>query len=84
MEIAYEQILGQGILGVFLVLVIIYFLKLVKDLKAEMKEKSLAHAISMKEKDLKIEELNDKIHNLGIEAVTSVREWTNTLKDLLK
>ena len=84
METALDQILGQGILGAFLVITIIYFLKVVKDLKTEMKEKSIAHALSMKEKDDKIEILNDKIHNLGIEAVTSVKEWTATLKDILK
>ena len=49
-----------------------------------MKQKSIAHAQQMKEKDDKIEDLNVKIHEMGIEAVTSVKEWTNTLKELLK
>ena len=84
MDTAFEQILGQGILGAFLVLVIVYHLRTVKEIKAEMKAKSLAHAEQIKSKDEKIEQLNDKIHALGIEAVTSVKEWTTTLKELLK
>ena len=84
MEEAYSELLSTGVVGAFLVIVIIYHLRVVKELKEESKSKSLAHGITMKEKDEKIEDLNNKIHSLGIEAVTSVKEWTNTLKDLLK
>lgn len=84
METALEQLIGQGVLGIFLVLVIVYFRHEIKHLREEMKAKSLAHAEQMRAKDEKIEDLNEKIHAMGIEAVTSVKEWTSTLKDLLK
>jgi len=84
MEQIYNQLIGQGVVGGFLVLVIIYHLRTVKDLKQEMKDKSIAHASNMKDKETEIKELNEKIHELGINAVTSIREWTNALKTLLK
>jgi hypothetical protein len=64
--------------------VIVYFTREIKSLKAEMKAKSLAHAEQIKEKDNKIQELNDKIHTLGIEAITSVKEFTNHAKEWFK
>ena len=82
MEAAYEQLLGQGILGVFLVLVIVYHLKTVKDLKQEMKEANQVHAEQIAAKDKMIEEKNDKIHELGINAVTAVKDFTNAIKGI--
>lgn len=84
MESAFETLLGQGILGAFLVLVIIYHLRTVRELKTEMKEKSIAHAEQMNLKDQIIEEKNNKIHEIGIEAVTSLNEFTRVIKESLK
>ena len=83
MEIALEQLVGQGILGTFLVLVIWYFLKREKELKAEMKDKSFAHAESMKEKDVKIQVLNDQIRNDAIESMSIFKDMHSNLKDLV-
>ena len=84
MESALETLLGQGILGAFLVLVIIYHLKTVRELKTEMKEKIIAHAKQMRLKDEIIEEKNNKIHEIGIESVTILNEFTRVLKESLK
>lgn len=84
METILPKLAEHGVVALFLVAVIYYFIKKEKELKEEMKQKSIAHAQQMKEKDDKIEDLNVKIHEMGIEAVTSVKEWTNTLKELLK
>lgn len=80
----FTQIAAQGVLGLFLVLSIWYFRQEIKHLREEMKLKSAAHAEQMKLKDDKINELNDKIHSIGIEAITSVKELNNTFKDLMK
>ena len=84
METVLTKLAEHGIVAVFLVAVIYYFIKKEKELREEMRQKSIAHGTQMKEKDEKIEALNNKIHEMGIEAVTSVKEWTSTLKELLK
>ena len=72
MEIALEILLGQGVLGVFLVLVIVYF-----------KSKEKKHDEMIKEKELEIKELNEKLHGFGIDAVTAVKEIASNLKELV-
>jgi len=72
MELAFEKLAEHGIMGLFLILVIWYFTRENKDLKRKLEEK-----------EEKIQSLNDKIHEMGIEAVSAVKEFTQTLKDLL-
>lgn len=84
MEKAFEVLIGQGVLGAFLILVIWYFTKEITSLKEEMKAKSMAHAEQVKEKDEKIEDLNQKIHEMGINAVTAVKEFNSLIRDVLK
>ena len=82
MEIVYEQLLGQGILGVFLILVIIYFLRKERKAESDAVLKSKAWSELVEAKDNKIEELNNKIHEIGIEAVTAVKEFTAAIKGI--
>ena len=63
-------------------MVIVYHLKTVKDLKQEMKEANQVHAEQIAAKDKMIEEKNDKIHELGINAVTAVKDFTNAIKGI--
>lgn len=72
MEQAFEILLGQGVLGVFLVMVVVYF---------RQKEKKYDEVI--KEKELEIKGLNEKLHGFGIDAVTAVKEIANNLKELV-
>ena len=77
METALETLIGQGVLGTFLVLVIVHFRKEVKDLKAEMKEKSLAHALQMKLKDEEIKDLNKEARDSAVETITSFNTFSS-------
>jgi Flp pilus assembly protein protease CpaA len=72
MEQAFEILLGQGVLGVFLVIVILYF-------RSEQAKKDE----TIKEKESEIKELNEKLHGFGIDAVTAVKEIANNLKELV-
>lgn len=83
MEAALESLLGQGVLGVFLVLVIIYFRHEVKILREEMKEKSEAHAVSMKLKDDKIQALNDEKREDALENMATFNKLHTTLEKLV-
>jgi Flp pilus assembly protein protease CpaA len=72
MEQAFEILLGQGVLGAFLIIVILYF---------KSKEKKFDE--QLKEKDEEIKELNEKLHGFGIDAVTAVKEIATNLKELI-
>jgi Flp pilus assembly protein protease CpaA len=72
MENAIQVLLGQGVLGAFLVLVIIYF---------KSKEKKHDEIVEAKEQEIK--ELNEKLHGFGIDAVTAVKEIASNLKELV-
>ena len=72
MEQAFEILLGQGVLGAFLIIVIVYF---------RSKEKKTDEVI--KEKEQEIKELNEKLHGFGIDAVTAVKEIATNLKELV-
>ena len=72
MEMAFEILLGQGVLGVFLVIVIVYF---------KGREKKYEENIAAK--DAEIKELNEKLHGFGIDAVTSLKEISTNLKELV-
>jgi hypothetical protein len=77
MEPILNKLAEHGIAGIFLALVIYYFNK--RDKKHEQALRDKDAIISAKDEDIKV--LNEKIHTLGIEAVTSVNQWVNTLKD---
>ena len=49
----------------------------------EMKEKSIAHSVAMKEKDDKIQLLNDQIRNDAIESMSIFKDMHSNLKDLV-
>ena len=83
METAFEVLIGQGVLGVFLVLVIIYFLKTVKDLKADAKEKAKTYAEVFEKKDQKIESLNQELRQSERESITVMGSMNQTLKELI-
>jgi|32_taG_2_1085360.scaffolds.fasta_scaffold02732_8 Flp pilus assembly protein protease CpaA len=72
MEQAFEILLGQGVLGAFLIIVIVYF---------RSKEKKHDEIVAAKEQEIK--ELNEKLHGFGIDAVTAVKEIANNLKELV-
>lgn len=72
MEQAFEILLGQGVLGVFLVLVIIYF-------RSELNKRDEA----IKELQLEIKSLNEKLHSFGIDAVMNSKEIATNLKELV-
>jgi Flp pilus assembly protein protease CpaA len=72
MEQAFEILLGQGVLGAFLIIVIVYF---------RSKEKKTDEVIKAKEQEIK--ELNEKLHGFGIDAVTAVKEIATNLKELV-
>lgn len=93
MENAYNELISTGAVGAFLVLVIIYHLKTVKELKREMKAKSIAHAEQLearekahaeqiKAKDDKIEELHDKNHGLAIKGTETMKDWIEAIRSL--
>lgn len=82
MEEVLDVLLKQGILGIILVLSVAYFLRKEKKAEEDAVKKSKAWALLVKEKDEKIEELNNKIHEIGIEAVTAVKEFTLAIKGL--
>lgn len=83
METVYEVLIGQGILGVFLVLVIVYHLKTVKDLKIERTKKAEKYAEIFEKKDNKIESLNDELRQSERESITVIKELNQTLKELI-
>jgi len=72
MEQAFEILLGQGVLGAFLIIVILYF---------RAKEKKHDEILEKKEQEIK--ELNEKLHGFGIDAVTAVKEIASNLKELV-
>ena len=69
MEQAFEILLGQGVLGAFLIIVILYF---------KSKEKKFDE--QLKEKDEEIKALNENLHGFGIDALTDVKEIATNLK----
>lgn len=72
MEQAFEILLGQGVIGAFLVIVIIYF-----------KSKEKKHDEQIAAKELEIKELNNKLHGFGIDAVTAVNTIAANLEKLV-
>lgn len=72
MEQAFEILLGQGVLGAFLIIVILYF---------KSKEKKFDEQLKVKDEEIK--ELNNKLHGFGIDAVTAVKEIATNLKELV-
>lgn len=83
METALEALLGQGVLGIFLVIVIFYFRHEVKILRAEMKEKSEAHAATMQFKDEKIQALNDEKREDALQNMAAFNALQTTLEKLV-
>jgi len=73
METAFETLIGQGVLGVFLVLVIVHFRKEVKDLKEQIQ--------TLQEE---IKRLNEVGKNDAVEVIGFVKDLQNTLKDLIQ
>ena len=72
MEQAFEILLGQGVIGAFLVIVILYF-----------RSKEKKHEEVVKEKEAEIKELNEKLHGFGIDAVTAVKDISANLKQIV-
>ncbi len=72
MELAFETLIGQGVLGVFLVLVIVYFRKKENDYKEIIKEK-----------DDKIEKCNEQARLDAIETIGFVKDLQATIKELI-
>lgn len=72
MELALESLLGQGILGVFLVIVIIYF-------RSELKKRDEM----IKELQGEIKTLNEKLHGFGIDAVMNSKAIADNIKELV-
>lgn len=72
MELAFETLIGQGVLGVFLVLVIVYFRKKENDYKEIIKEK-----------DEKIEKCAEQGRQDAIETIGFVKDLQNDIKELI-
>ena len=83
MQEAFSQILSTGVVGAFLVIVIIYHLRTVRELKTEMKEKSIAHAKQMSFKDQKIQELNDQKREDALQNMSLFNEVNKSLTELV-
>lgn len=73
METAFETLIGQGVLGTFLVLVIIHFRKEVKELKENI--------LTLQEE---IKRLNEVGKNDAVEVIGFVKDLQNTLKELIQ
>lgn len=72
MELAFETLIGQGVLGVFLVLVIVYFRKKENDYKDIIAKK-----------DEKIELLNEERRQDAIETIGFVKDLQAQIKELI-
>lgn len=83
MQEAFSQILSTGVVGAFLVIVIIYHLRTVKELKLEIKDKSLAHAAQMELKDNRIQALNDDSREAALENMSMFKDLQSNLRDLV-
>lgn len=81
METAVEYLIGQGVLGVVLAMVVWYHLKTVKKLEDSAKTRNKAHTAALKAKDEEIKGLNAKIHDIGISAITSIKDLYQAIKD---
>jgi len=64
METAFETLIGQGILGTFLILVIVYFRKKENDYKTEIKELNSELRASEKEAITVMKDLNTTLERL--------------------
>ena len=83
MDTIIEQLVGQGVLGIFLIIVIWYFKYEIKHLRKEFKGKSTAHAESMKIKDDKIQSLNDQTRTDAIANMTYFNNVGNQIEKLV-
>lgn len=83
METAFDYLISQGVLGVFLVLVVIYFLRKEKQTESIAKIKSAAWAELVEKKDIKIQSLNDQQRNDAIANMTLFNNVGNQLEKLV-
>ena len=84
METALQYFLTQGVLGVILVLVVLYFLKEKKKTEDAAIKKSKAWAELVASKDEIIESKNKQIHEMGIDAVTTIKEFNRLMDKAFK
>ena len=83
METAFDYLISQGVLGVILVLVVVYFLKKEKKDVEIANLKSRAWAELVEKKDSEIKSLNDQIRNDAIENMTLFNNVGNQIKELV-
>jgi hypothetical protein len=83
METAFDYLISQGVLGVILVLVVVYFLRKEKKEEEIANLKSRAWAELVEKKDLKIESLNDQARTDTIENMTLFNNVSNQIKELV-
>ena len=72
MDIALETLLGQGVLGAFLVLVILHFRKEIKDYKLEIKEK-----------EVEIKRLNEEGRTDAVQTISFMKDFKTELSNLV-
>ena len=83
METALDYLVSQGVLGVFLVLVVVYFLRKEKKTEETAEIKSLAWSKLVEKKDEKIQELNDQVRNDALENSSLFNEVNRNLSNLV-
>ncbi len=83
METAIDYLISQGVLGVFLVLMAGYFLRKEKKTEELAKVKREAWSDLVKEKDIKIQSLNDQARTDAIDNMTLFNNVGNHLEKLV-
>ncbi len=81
MEIVLESLAGQGVLGTFLVLVIVYFKREIKELRDAAKLRNEAHIVQINAKDAEIKRLNDASRDDATDTIGFIKDFGNDFKN---